>query len=242
MYRKFDDKTLKKLHDTHLELLDEFVKICDKHKFNYSLAYGTLLGAIRHKGFIPWDDDVDLFMPRSDYEEFLKIAQEELGEKYYLDHFGVNKDYYLQFAKLKKNGTLFDEETTHNFNNHKGIFIDIFPVDNVSDNYKIAHTKAALIKIISNTISVKNKFCKVSETRYPFVVRILKIFSKKSLMKIQRKLSVNKNSNSKYIACYYSVYPFKKEMFERSEFLPTTKAEFEGKNYQVVKNYDKFLF
>ena len=134
--KEYDQETLKKLHTVQLEMLDAFTEICNKYHFHYSLAGGTMLGAIRHKGFIPWDDDIDVLMLRKEYEEFLKVAQKELGDKYYLDHFEINSDYHLQFAKIKKNGTIFDEAGIHHLDNHKGIFIDIFPTDNVYDNVK----------------------------------------------------------------------------------------------------------
>ena len=242
MYKEFDKETLDKLHQIHLEILNEFAKICNKHNLSYSLAYGTLLGAIRHSGFIPWDDDVDVFMPRKDYEEFLKIAVNELDSKYYLDCFNTNKNYLLQFAKIKKNGTIFDEEATHHLNGHKGIFIDVFPMDNVYDNIKRSYFDAILIKNITNTITIKSKISKLKEARHPIIVTFFRIFSIKTLMKIQKWLSTkNKNNNSKNVVCYYSVYPFKKEVFPREDIFPTTKVTFEGNKYDAIKNYDKFL-
>ena len=73
MNELIDNATLKKLHSIEIEILDEFVRICNKHNLQYFLIGGTLLGAVRHKGFIPWDDDLDVAMPRNDYENFLKI-------------------------------------------------------------------------------------------------------------------------------------------------------------------------
>ncbi len=131
MYRVYDDETLNKLHETLIELLDEFVRICKKHNLKYTLVAGTVLGAVRHSGFIPWDDDIDVGMLRPDYEKFLEVAPKELKDKYILDCFEQNKDYHLSFAKIKKNGTIFDEEAAHHMNNHKGIFLDVFPLDNV---------------------------------------------------------------------------------------------------------------
>ena len=242
MYREFDQESLKKLHKVHLEILDKFVQICENHNFTYSLAYGTLLGAVRHQGFIPWDDDLDVFMPRKDYEEFLKIAQEELGDKFYLDCFDANSDYYLQFAKIKKNNTIFLEESIKHLNNHKGIFIDVFPLDNLYDNIKRSHIDAIFIKSITNAVNLKNKIGKLKNARHPILVTFLRAFSKKTLMKMQKWLSTkNTNNNSKYVTCFYSVYPFQKEIFKRDDLFPTTTLKFEGKDYKVFKEYDKIL-
>ena len=240
-YKEYDQKTLKKLHDVQLEMLDVFAKICEKYDFHYSLAGGTMLGAIRHKGFIPWDDDIDILMPRREYEKFLMVAQQELGDKYYLDYFDINKDYYLQFAKIKKNGTIFDEASAHHLKLHKGIYIDIFPMDNVYDNIKRSYLDAVMIKTIGQTIGVKNGLGTIKDTRHPVFSTLLRVFPKKMLMKVQKWLSTkNKNDNSKYITCYFG-YAFKKELMERKDFFPTKLVEFEGRKYQAMNNHDKYL-
>ena len=86
-YKNYNQDILDKLHKVELEILDDFVKICNKNNLTYFLTGGTMLGAVRHNGFIPWDDDIDIGMPRKDYDEFIKIAPKELGNKYYLDCF-----------------------------------------------------------------------------------------------------------------------------------------------------------
>lgn len=242
MYKVYDKETLDKLHKVEIEILDEFVRICKKNNLSYTLFAGTLLGAVRHKGFIPWDDDVDVGMLRDDYEKFLKIAHEELDSKYYLDCFEYNKKYHLAFAKIRKNGTIFDEETAHHLDNHKGIYIDVFPIDNVYDNVERSHINAILIKMIIQTIYVKNKIYKLSDCRHKILSAFFMIFSHKTLMKLQKKLSTsNKNNNSELVACFLSVYPFKKEVIKRSDVIPTKEIEFENKKYQVINNYDLYL-
>lgn len=242
MYREYDNKTLKKLHVTLVEILDEFVRICNKHHLRYSLMAGTMLGAVRHSGFIPWDDDVDVAMLREDYEKFLKIAPDELDKKYYLDCFEHNHKYHLGFAKLKKNGTIFDEESSHHMDNHKGIFVDIFPVDNVYENTKKSYFFAVMIRTIVQTIYVKQKVSKLKDCRHKILSAILYLFPHTFLMKLEKKLcTINKDNNSKYVACFLGIYPFKKELMPRAEYLPMKEIVFENKKYSVLKNTDLYL-
>ncbi len=242
MYKVYDDKTLEKLHKVELEILDEIVRLCKKHNIQYTLFAGTMLGAVRHSGFIPWDDDIDVGMLRSDYERFLKIAHEELNSNYYLDCFEYNKEYHLAFAKIKKNGTIFDEESSHHMNNHKGIFVDIFPIDNVYDNVKRSYINAILVKTINQTIYVKQKIYTIKDCRHKILSRILMLFSHKTLMRLEKRICTsNKNDKSKYIACFVSVYPFKREVIERKEFLPVKEIKFENKRYCVINNTDLYL-
>ena len=108
-YKEYDKETLTKVHEIELELLNEFVRICDKHNLTYFLVGGTLLGAVRHSGFIPWDDDIDVGMPRVDYDKFINIAKNELKNDYLLDSVETDKNYFLPFAKILKRNTLFIE-------------------------------------------------------------------------------------------------------------------------------------
>ena len=110
-----------------LEILVEIHRICVENNITYWLEAGTLLGAIRHKGFIPWDDDCDISMPRKDYERFLQIAQEKLPETMFLQTKETDKEYPLPWAKIRKNGTLLIETgETGEEKYHHGIFVDIF--------------------------------------------------------------------------------------------------------------------
>ena len=241
-YREYDDKTLKKLHTVQIEILDEFVRICNKHKLTYFLYGGTLLGAIRHKGFIPWDDDIDVSMPRKDYDKFIVIAQKELNSKYYLDCYETNKDYYLPFAKVKKNNTLFDEAECTNIEHHKGIYIDIFPLENVKDNHKIRKIRALFIRSIVETMFYKLKIRPLNKVRHPVIVFILSLLRKKSLMEWQKRLMTkNKNDKSLYVCGLSGSYAYEKELILREYLIPAKKVVFEGKEYMGMNNYDAYL-
>lgn len=126
-------KNIEKLHKVLFEMLNDFDIFCRENNIEYSLAYGTLLGAVRHKGFIPWDDDLDVMMTRENYKKFLSLFSN--NEKYTLQKEQV--DYPLYFSKLRKNKTAFIENIKYRKpyrNIHQGIFIDIFPADKVSKN------------------------------------------------------------------------------------------------------------
>ena len=97
-----------------LNILIEFDKYARENNITYSLAYGTALGAIRHKGFIPWDEDLDIMMPRRDYEEFIKKAPEMLGKEFLLDDHSVNCEYFNPFAKLRLKNTAFEIKALRN--------------------------------------------------------------------------------------------------------------------------------
>lgn len=113
-----------------LQILCATDKICTEHHLTYWLEGGTLLGAVRHHGFIPWDDDMDISMPRKDYEQFLKIAPQLLPKDLFLQTQQSDPQYKLPIAKIRKRGTLLIETgETGNENYCHGIFIDIIPND-----------------------------------------------------------------------------------------------------------------
>ena len=131
---RYSDEQLKELQKVELGILAEIIRVCEKNGLMYFTVGGTTLGAIRHNGFIPWDDDIDIGMMRDDYERFIEIAPQELAEGYTLTHFKYDEEVPTYFAKVRKDGTKFVEEYTKDIDMHQGIFVDVFPFDIVPQN------------------------------------------------------------------------------------------------------------
>ena len=125
-----DPKTLRKAQLIMLEMLLEFDAICQKYNLQYWLDSGSLLGAVRHQGFIPWDDDIDLAMPVEDYNKFQEIAQDELSENIFFQTQKTDKHFKLDYMKLRSNKATIIEfhEKEQEVNYHQGVFVDIFPM------------------------------------------------------------------------------------------------------------------
>jgi len=124
-----NDEVLRKVQLIQLEIALELKRICDVLDINYFLDSGTLLGAIRHKGFIPWDDDLDIGMKRDDYDLFIAEAPKILKNEYFLQTWKSDKNYGLAFSKIRKVGTQYIEEAAQFTSAHNGIYIDLFPYD-----------------------------------------------------------------------------------------------------------------
>lgn len=126
----------KLLWKLEVEILAEFQRICEKHSLKYFAIGGTLLGAVRHQGFIPWDDDIDLAMMREDYEKFICIAKDEMNEPFFLQTPDTDTGYYYGHLKIRMNGTtcIRRSEWAHKMPFHQGVFIDVFPLDAVPDS------------------------------------------------------------------------------------------------------------
>lgn len=124
---------LRQLQLTQLEILKVFDAFCQKHNLKYSLYAGSLLGAVRHKGFIPWDDDLDVCMAREEYDRFLSLWNQNAPDGYILQNKDNSKYYDQSFSKIRKDHTTFLEAQWQIGNHHTGIFLDIFPIDRIPD-------------------------------------------------------------------------------------------------------------
>lgn len=140
---EYSDETLQQLHEVELELLIETDRVCREIGISYFLDSGTALGAARHQGFIPWDDDVDIGMLRDEYDRFLEMAPEHLSDGFLLCTPENTAGYAPMFSKLIKKGTVFKTQETKDAGFDQGIFIDIFPYDAVSSDRKVAQEQAS---------------------------------------------------------------------------------------------------
>ena len=135
---ELDKKTLRNLQLTELELLEEVDRICKKCNIHYNIIAGTLLGAVRHGGFIPWDDDADVALLRSEYEKFRKACETELDmTRFYFQDHGNTPGYRWGYGKLRRKDTVFLREHQEHMPYEQGVFIDVFPLDYVPENYGV---------------------------------------------------------------------------------------------------------
>jgi lipopolysaccharide cholinephosphotransferase len=128
---------LRKVQLAILEIFKAVKDVCEENEINYFIICGTALGAVRHGGFIPWDDDLDIGMPREDYNKFLKVAPKKLPADLFLQTIETDPESIFYYAKVRKTGTKFIEMYCKDLNMHQGVFIDIFPFDHIPDSKRL---------------------------------------------------------------------------------------------------------
>lgn len=230
-YGKGNDFTMneneaKRLKDTELEMLSFVDKICRHNNLQYTLLYGTLLGAVRHGGFIPWDDDIDIGLLREDYDKLCNILEIECGKdgsKYFFQTSYTDLKFNLAFAKLRKNNTLFLEED-YDSKTHQGIFIDIFPLDYVK-------RKKGFQTLLSIAI---HKLYKLSAR--------MSLRSRRKVLSVARKMQMfYKKNQSEYVVCYGCWYGVKRDIHEIDIFESYETIFFEGLTFTVISKYNRYL-
>ena len=232
---------LKKLQDTELDILCEIDRVCKKNNIRYFIMYGTLLGAVRHKGFIPWDDDIDIVMPRIDYEKFLSIASKELKSKYIIDFINTNKNYYLPFAKIKNKNTSFIEKNAVNYDGNNGIWVDIFPYDNYKTNKKSALFNLKFKIILFFHAIMINRSLKLNFKKSSFALSLFsKIFTNNFCCKIIKILSRG-GKREDYVLYYSTQGAIKTPIFSKNDIFPLTEINFCGKKFYAPNNYKDVL-
>lgn len=240
-----DAKTAKKLRKNQIKILNEIIRICEEENIKYFLDYGTLLGAVRHKGYIPWDDDIDIGMFREDYEKFMKIAPKKLQDGFILCNYKTEKDYFLSFAKVRLKNTIMLEKENENLDINNGIWVDIFPYDNLSrPNSIFIKVRKKVFDVSTTLISIKLNLNYYKDEKKKKILKIIVKFLPLKLLHFIRnfacKININKNSN--YIC---NLDEDKKELtyngFVRSKMLPNKNVTFEGKEYKTCSEIDYVL-
>ena len=127
---------MNELQAKQLLILKHFIAVCEKHHLQYFLVGGSCLGAIRHQGFIPWDDDIDVGMPRDDYDKFIELQSEFEGTPYFIQTFKSDPCYIYNYGKLRDSSTTYIEKAYKNHRINHGVWIDIFPIDGMSKEAK----------------------------------------------------------------------------------------------------------
>lgn len=239
---------LRKIALLQMEILDEVHRICEKHRLAYYMIGGTLLGAVRHKGFIPWDLDIDIAMPRADYEQFKQVFLEEKPAQYsYMDHLS-HRNYMRPHALIVRNDTRihlkYDAVNPKTYD--LGVYIDIFPLDGAPNDEKLRRKQAKKLKNVRKLKDCRLFYCYSFKPWRRFVhysisfllgwipVRRINAYQQR----LMRKYSNEKTSCICSMASHYS---YEKQCMPAEVYGTPTLLEFEGRQYYAPEQYQEYL-
>ena len=239
----YNDEVQHRLWDVELEILDLIHNICVENNIRYSLAYGTLLGAVRHKAFIPWDDDIDVMMPREDYNRFISLWDDVDHNGYVLIDEDCSPDYNNNFAKVRKDHTTFLQywkQKERKF--HKGIYVDIFPIDRKAPG--LISTKLQYAFFALNLLYNRGYASKDRGKAHKIEKLLLTITPKRFYRTISKKamnISQHWNKNQNCLMVAPNTMRDCKIYYPNNLFDHLITVSFEGKEYYAVANYDEAL-
>lgn len=237
--------SLEELKRIEFDILKHFDAFCKEHNIRYYLSNGTLLGAIKYKKFIPWDDDVDVLVPRDDYDRLLRIYED--NAQYKLFSFEKDGKFHYPFAKLCDLSTQKVMPELRSSDAIPGVEIDIFPLDCWHSDYEMAQKEAQSIyrEIIFLQASqykmspVRNRVKSLLWHLVAFYARVRtdKYFNKK----IVKKSKANKQHNPAYVGCKAWCIYGQKEIIPSEAFKEVVYVEFEGEMFPAPIGYDTYL-
>lgn len=243
---------LSELKQIEIGILNAFDEFCNSHSLSYSLSGGTLLGAVRHKGFIPWDDDIDVMMPREDYEKFIILADTFVKPYKVIGiHSEKNrkKPYIYTYTKIVDYRTLMIEDP-NKLGYETAVYIDVFPIDGLSSDENNNIKRYELFRSIIHYGSILQssyylKGVKSKSTKKKVLYSIADIIRRLlpanyvylKLDSLAKKYSFSNSTNIGCIVAGYGV----KEVFPKNAFFPLCDIEFEGRTYKAINNPGIYL-
>ncbi|MBE6350205.1 MAG: LicD family protein [Spirochaetaceae bacterium] len=238
---------LRKMQLLELKILKEVKRICEKNSIPYFLIAGTLLGAVRHKGFIPWDDDIDIGMLRDDYERFLEVCKTDLDSEYFLQTPTTEKgnaDYGIAHVRL--NGTEMVQEFRKNTATHNGLTIDIFPYDTLPENKFFRFFYCKSFPLLKRVCAKRMGYAPhPPKLMHRIILNMLYIFSLPIPLSFLHKKMTNyhikQNKKKTDYVIPLSEWNYKREKHLYSTLTELTTLQFEDEFFPVPKNYDLFL-
>ncbi len=231
------------LQKTEFQMLCVFVDICNKLNLKYFLVCGSALGAVKYNGFIPWDDDIDIGMPRDDYEVFIENAQELLPSHMFLQNHLTDKEYPLIFSKLRNSNTTYTEIGVAHLNINQGVFIDIFPLDGYPKDAKeqnlFEKKKRWYTLNLFSALKMKRTW------KYAIFNKLLRIlgYHKRTFKTAEKYIKMI----SKYsictseLICNHGNWQGKLEYAPKEQYGDGVFAEFEGLTVRIPEKYDEYL-
>jgi len=239
-YIKLNDEQLKKLQNEMLQLLVEVDRICRKNNIQYFLSHGTLLGAVRHKGYIPWDDDVDIEMLREDYERFCKACESDLNtSKFFLQNQQTDKNYNWVYGKLKLQNTSYVRAGQEHLKLKDGIFLDIFPLDHISSSMSKQKFVLFMCKMFRKILwapvgkkTLENKYSRMLFKVLSFIPRTVTIRMNDFITRLD---------NKKNTSFLISNNLFDGHVYKREWYTESIDVDFEGHTFMASKEYHHIL-
>lgn len=246
----YNKKTLKKLQKVELGILKDFDSICRKNGLQYFLCGGSAIGYVRHGGFIPWDDDIDVGMSRYDYDKFLEIANREYSSKYTVVNNDTNKYFPLMNTRWGLNGTEFRTNDLKDIPGEFGIFLDIFCFDNIPDDDKLMKkqgTRAWLLGKFAVLSGVKKPVVYYNGIKIDFFLFIghyvLKLFHLTSSFFYKRALKwslMYKDDDTKRFAYMFDPKRYT-SIVSKKDIYPIKNGKFEGIDVMIPHKIEKYL-